>query len=101
MSEATVNLIDGEIRRFVDEAYELAQKVLREKSDDLEAIAQALIEYETLTGDELRALVEGEGIHRDTDLDDEQSSGSTPQTVPTAGKSKRPPISGSPEPQGT
>jgi cell division protease FtsH len=100
MSEETVKLIDSEIRRFVDEAYELARKVLREKSADLETIAQALIEYETLTGDDLRALLDGQEIHRDQDLDDESSTGGTPQTVPSTGKSKRPPISGSPEPQG-
>jgi cell division protease FtsH len=100
MSEETVKLIDSEIRRFVDEAYELARKVLREKSEDLETIAQALIEYETLTGDDLRALLDGQDIQRDQDVDDESSTRSTPQTVPSAGKSKRPPISGSPEPQG-
>ncbi len=101
MSEETVKLIDSEIRRFVDDAYEFTRKVLREKSADLETIAQALIEYETLTGDELRALLDGEDIQRDQDPDDEPAVVRTPQTVPTAGKSKRPPISSSPEPQGT
>ncbi|TDI59941.1 MAG: ATP-dependent metallopeptidase FtsH/Yme1/Tma family protein [Alphaproteobacteria bacterium] len=101
MSEETVKLIDSEIRRFVDDAYEFTRKVLREKSADLETIAQALIEYETLTGDELRALLDGEDIQRDQDPDDEPAVVRTPQTVPTTGKSKRPPISSSPEPQGT
>ena len=88
MSDETQQVVDAEVKRFVDEGYQTAQKVIRENIDDLHAIAKALIEYETLTGDELRALMDGQQPTRPDD------SGPTTKAsgVPSAGKSgkKRP-----------
>jgi cell division protease FtsH len=100
ISEETAELIDEEIRRIVDESYELTKNVLQEKADDLHKIAQALIEYETLTGDELRTLLDGGDIDRQDDAPDEPTTPGKPQTVPSAGRPK-PNLGGSPEPQGT
>ena len=100
ISEETAELIDAEIRRIVDEAYELTKNVLHDKADDLHKIAQALIEYETLTGDELRTLLDGGDIDREEDVPDEPTTPGKPQTVPSAGRPK-PNLGGSPEPQGT
>ncbi len=58
-SEATQKTIDAEVRRLVAEAYETAKRLLTEKRRQLDVIANALLEFETLTGDELKGLLEG------------------------------------------
>jgi cell division protease FtsH len=58
-SEATVQKIDSEIRRLVEEGYRQATKILTEKRADLEVLAKGLLEYETLTGDEIKELLHG------------------------------------------
>ena len=76
------------MKRFVEEGYQTAQRVIRENIDDLHTIAQALIEYETLTGDEIRGLLEGKPPLRPDDSEPVVKS----TGVPTAGKTgkKRP-----------
>jgi len=59
LSNETQKLVDSEIKRFVEEGYGTAQKVIRENIDDLHTIAKGLLEYETLTGDEIRGLLDG------------------------------------------
>src|SRR6478752_554804 len=59
MSDETQQVVDAEVKRFVDEGYQTAQKVIREYIDDLHTIAKALLEFETLTGDEIRNLMDG------------------------------------------
>lgn len=63
-SEQMANIIDDEVKRFVEEAHENAKKILTEHLDELHNIAQALLEFETLTGDEIRGLLKGEAIKR-------------------------------------
>lgn len=69
MSDATASVVDSEIRRIVEEAYSRATKILNDKMNDLHVLAKALLEYELLTGDEIRALLRGEAILRDHDDD--------------------------------
>jgi len=99
MSDETQQVVDAEVKRFVDEGYQTAQKVIRDNIDDLHTIAQALIEFETLTGDEIRGLMEGKTPLRPSDTDPPVKS----TGVPTAGKSgkKRPDAEpgAAPEPQ--
>ena len=57
-SEKSAAEIDGEIRRFIDEAYEGTVKLLQDNIDKLHLIAQALIERETLEEHEIKELVE-------------------------------------------
>ncbi|MGJ3264604.1 MAG: ATP-dependent zinc metalloprotease FtsH [Salinarimonas sp.] len=59
VSEATARKIDTEVRRFVEKGLSEARRILTEKRDQLETMARALIEYETLTGQEIRDLLEG------------------------------------------
>lgn len=82
VSEATAKLIDEEVRRIVDEAEATARKVLTEHSDDLHTIAGALLEYETLSGDDVDALLRGESIVRP---DDDATPSPAKSTVPSAG----------------
>ena len=59
-SENVATMIDDEIKRIVSEAYELAEKTLKENMDVLDRAAQLLMEKEKITGDELRVLIKGE-----------------------------------------
>ncbi len=62
MSEETARLVDAEIKRLVTEGHEKALKLLKEKNKEWELLAQALIEYETLTGEDIQAVIRGEKI---------------------------------------
>ena len=105
MSDRTAQLVDEEIRRIVDESYERARVILTENIDQLHTLAKGLLEYETLSGDEINRLLRGEPILRD----DDRETVAAPPPRPTAGgrRSSVPPSSGQesggmgPEPQGT
>ncbi len=84
-SDDTQTLIDSEIKRFVEEGYSQAQEVIRKNMDDLHAIAQGLLEYETLSGDEIRGILEGKEPVRESD-DDSATKGTG---VPSAGKAAK------------
>src|SRR6201984_166816 len=57
-SEATAEEIDREVRKLLDESYAIAKKVLSENRDKLDAIAKALLEYETLDGSQIKEIIE-------------------------------------------
>ena len=59
VSEATAQKIDSEIHRIIEESYERARRILTERLADLNVLARGLLEYETLTGDEITALLKG------------------------------------------
>jgi cell division protease FtsH len=92
VSDATAKIIDEEIRRIVDEAEQKAHRILTENIDQLHAIAKGLLEYETLSGDEIKALIRGEPIYRDTD------DTPRPSTPPPSGRRASVPPSGTPDP---
>ena len=73
VSEATADMIDAEVRRIVDEAYDDAEKLLKKHNDQLENLAQGLLEYETLNGEEIKIIVEGGTLSRNDGTDDEPS----------------------------
>ncbi len=64
ISSQTANLIDSEVKRIVEEAHARAHKILTENIEQLHIIAKALLEFETLSGDEISALLRGETISR-------------------------------------
>ena len=67
MSEDTARIVDAEIKRFVTHGYEEAKRILTEKRKEWEMLSQALIEYETLTGDEIKAVLKGEKIDKSSE----------------------------------
>ena len=69
VSANTKELIEVEVKRFIQEAYDRAHKILSKKKTEWERLAQGLLEYETLTGDEIKRVIKGEPPHRDDDLD--------------------------------
>ncbi|NNG04093.1 MAG: ATP-dependent zinc metalloprotease FtsH, partial [Inquilinus sp.] len=97
MSDATAALVDEEIRRIVDEAYARAKKLLTDNLDELHAVANGLLEYESLNGDEIKALLRGEKIVRE-----EPQEPPPPAPKKPAGKRASVPTGGGgigPEPQ--
>ena len=64
MSEETARLVDSEIKRLVTDAHAEAEKILKENDNELEILAQALMEYETLTGEEIKEVLAGKKINR-------------------------------------
>jgi len=102
ISPETQQTIDEEVRRLVDEGYSTAKRVLTEKADDLERLAQGLLEYETLTGNEITQVIAGENLDRSDDSGIPPATGEGGHSaVPKAGKPKRPDLGdeGGMEPQ--
>jgi cell division protease FtsH len=99
-SPETQELIDEEVRRIVDEGYETAKRILTEKRQDLENLAQGLLEYETLTGDEIRKVINGEPLKRGDDEDDtpDQGSAASVTAIPKTKPKTRPGSGLEPEP---
>ncbi|MBA3896707.1 MAG: ATP-dependent metallopeptidase FtsH/Yme1/Tma family protein [Sphingomonadaceae bacterium] len=97
ISEETARLIDQEVRRLIEEAESVARAVLTDHLDELHRLAEKLLEFETLNGDEARAAIKGEPIDRDRDRD------TRPRALTTGGssipKTRRPGIGG-PAPAG-
>jgi cell division protease FtsH len=69
VSEETARLIDSEVRRLIEEAEGIARKVLTDNLDELHRLAGALLEYETLTGEESKRAIRGEDIGRENPND--------------------------------
>jgi cell division protease FtsH len=95
ISEATQQLIDAEVRRLVQEAYEDAKRILTEKRRDLDLLAEGLLEFETLSGDEIVGLLAGKRPVRE---DTSSTPPSRPTAVPTAGHPRPEPDVGGLEP---
>ncbi|GAB5374090.1 MAG: ATP-dependent zinc metalloprotease FtsH [Acuticoccus sp.] len=91
VSEKTQELVDSEVKRFVNEGYDTALAVIKTNLDDLHTIANGLLEYETLTGDEIRDLLKGKPPVRENPDDDPTPRAST---VPTTGGSRPRPKGG-------
>jgi cell division protease FtsH len=84
-----------EIRRLVEAGHDEARRVLEEKRADLEILAKGLLEFETLTGDEIKDLLTGKRPTRESAIDPPSRS----SAVPTAGKGRPRPEPGPLEPQ--
>jgi cell division protease FtsH len=96
VSEATAQKIDSEIRRIIDMTYQRAKDILTERRADLEVIARGLLEYETLSGDEIIGLLKGIAPVR-TPYEEAEPTRSGP-SVPAAGRPRGPGILPEPQP---
>ncbi|MGF1641336.1 MAG: ATP-dependent zinc metalloprotease FtsH, partial [Rhodospirillales bacterium] len=86
VSDATARLIDEEVRRLIDQAETTARRILDECRADLDKVAAALLEYETLTGEDMAALLRGDPIVRPNHDDEPKDSGRRASVPPTGGK---------------
>jgi cell division protease FtsH len=96
ISEATAQKIDSEIRRIIDDCYQRAYGILSSRINDLHTVAKGLLEYETLTGDEIVALMKGIKPVRTPYEEPAPDRGPGP-SVPAAGRPRG--IGPVPEPQ--
>ncbi|HEY5597952.1 MAG TPA: ATP-dependent zinc metalloprotease FtsH [Kiloniellales bacterium] len=88
ISEATAQIIDEEIRRIIDEAETVARKILTKHMDELHTLAKGLLEYETLSGEEVQAVLRGEPVDRSEPTDTKGSRGRR-TSVPPSGKASK------------
>ena len=88
VSAHTKELIEDEVRRFIQEAYERAYQILTDQNEQWERLAQGLLEFETLTGEEIKRVMRGEDPNAgDNDggsgvADDKPSLTAIPKTKP-------------------
>jgi cell division protease FtsH len=90
-SGTTQKLIDDEVKKIVDEGYARAKQILTDKNDDLHRLAQGLLEYETLTGDQIRKVIAGEKLTgpEDDGMSPDQGGGSGVVSLPKT-RSRKP-----------
>jgi cell division protease FtsH len=102
VADATARIIDEEIRAIVEQGEATARRILTEHRDDLEKLARALLEYETLSGDEVAAILRGEKIVRPDDTAppaEPQREQKPKSSVPLSGSAGKKPGGFEPEPQ--
>ncbi len=88
LSDETQKLVDDEIHRIVDEAYVIATKICKKHLKQLHTIAEGLLEYESLSGEEIKGLLKGKAPIRDFD-DDSGGTKAAASAVPSAGGAKK------------
>ncbi len=105
VSAHTKELIEEEVQRFIQEGYEWARKIIQENEEEWERLAQGLLEYETLTGEEIQRVMNGEPPVPPSDEADKPDSGSAPSVtgIPKAKAKpkKKPPSDDGLEPEPT
>ena len=90
-SDDTARIIDEEIKRLIDEAYREAERMIGEHWDKVIAVAEALLKYETLTGDDVDRIMQGQVLDKPTVselLQQEAARGEEPKPAPAAGGSE-------------
>ena len=85
MSEETQKQVDAEVKVIVDKSYVNAEKIIKEKRKDLDIIANGLLDYETLTGNEIINLLKGIDPIRENPSDDDSDSTTLSGSVPKTG----------------
>jgi cell division protease FtsH len=98
VSEATAREIDAEIKTIIDKAYNEARTILTDNIEELHRLARGLLEYETLSGEEIRTVLRGEPVIRK--VVDEPAAETRRASVPPAGRPlPQPPPGLGPAPQ--
>ncbi len=85
LSDNTASLVDEEIRRISDGVYEDAKKILKKNFKQLKLIAEALLEFETLSGEEIKIICDGKKIKKIKDNPKNVSTASAKKTKKRAG----------------
>ncbi|MGR3665936.1 MAG: ATP-dependent zinc metalloprotease FtsH [Pseudooceanicola nanhaiensis] len=101
VSAHTKEMIEEEVKRMIDEAYQWAFRILTEKKEAWERLAEGLLEYETLTGEEIKRVIKGEPPHSNDDEEDKSDTGSAPSVTAIPKTKPRPKSDGGLEPEPT
>ncbi len=81
VSAHTKEMIEEEVKRFIQEAYDRAHQILTERKDEWERLAQGLLEYETLTGEEIKRVMRGDPPQPGADEKDPDDAGDQPSVT--------------------
>jgi len=94
VSANTKEVIEEEVQAFIQAGFDKAMEIIKEKAEEFERLAQGLLEYETLTGEEIQRVIRGEPPHSGSDDDKKGDDGSAPSltAIPKA-KRRKPPAS--------
>jgi len=103
ISSETQRVIEEEVRQIIDNGYDTAKRILTEKNEEWERLAQGLLEYETLTGDEIQKVISGEPLDRSEDDGSTPPPGNKPRmsSIPKTGRGRGGEAGGGAEPQPT
>ena len=74
LSEATMQAVDAEVRRIIDEQYALAKRLIVENSDKMHAMAAALLEYETIDADQIDDIMAGRDVRAPKKSDEDEQT---------------------------
>ncbi|WP_319824580.1 ATP-dependent zinc metalloprotease FtsH [Thalassovita sp.] len=101
VSAHTKELIEEEVKRFIQDGYEEAKRILEDRHDEWERLAQGLLEYETLTGEEIERVIRGEPPQAGPDEHDKPDQGSAPSVtaIPKTKPKSKPTDEGGMEPE--
>ena len=100
ISEATQEVIEKEVKRLVDDGYKTARGIIEDNAEEFDRLAQGLLEYETLTGDEIKRVMRGEPPRKDDGDDGAVSDNSSVSAIPKATKKPKGDGGMEPQPQG-
>jgi cell division protease FtsH len=101
VSANTKEMIEEEVQKFIQDGYEWAVKIITENETEFERLAQGLLEYETLTGDEIKKVMNGEAPNSGSDEDDTPDQGSAPSVTAIPKTKPRAKPTGGMEPEPT
>ncbi|WP_371169861.1 ATP-dependent zinc metalloprotease FtsH [Aliiroseovarius sp. 2305UL8-7] len=102
VSANTKELIEEEVKRFIQEAYDTAHKILTDSEQEWENLAQGLLEYETLTGAEIQRVMDGDPPQAGDDEADKPDDGAPSLTaIPKTKPRSKPSGDGGMEPEPT
>ena len=90
VSAATKQLIEDEVKAIIDEGYDTAVKILKKHNKEFERLAQGLLEYETLTGEEITKVINGQPLDSDDDDDKDKPSSDGKAALAAIPKTKKP-----------
>ena len=99
VSANTKEMIEEEVQKFIQDGYEWAVKIITENETEFERLAQGLLEYETLTGDEIKRVMNGDAPTSGPDEDDTPDQGSAPSVTAIPKTKPRAKPSGGMEPE--
>jgi len=102
VSAHTKEMIEEEVKRLIQDGYDTAYRILKERENEWERLAQGLLEYETLTGEEIERVMRGEPPHAGPDEDDSDAGNAPSVTaIPKTKPKAKPSGDGGMEPEPT
>ncbi|MDA9910777.1 ATP-dependent zinc metalloprotease FtsH [Amylibacter sp.] len=87
ISTKTKELIEQEVKKLIDDGYAQALSILKKKKKEFERLAQGLLEYETLTGDEINKIIKGQKL---SSVDEDNKKETKPSLAAVPKTSKKP-----------